>query len=299
MKHHRILVADRNSAFLHKTAEILSSAGIAMVPVDSGAGVIPVCRHEQPDGVLLHVDLGSLPGPEVCHRIKTQIAPCLPVALMFPEEKPNIDEVASRSLADNYLVRPRNRAELLFCVRSLLQMRRFLQERAAASLLAAHDEGQRRGGVSLDVFHTFLGLETHRVERYGFPLAVLSIGVDPMPEDASSWAKTLDSQLGPAIAETIRSCLRDIDVSTALSHRELLVLMPHTDMAGARIAGERICHTVAAQAYHFGRTRIQPTVSIGVACLHGETTPAEDLVDRAKAHRARAAATGGNIVFAG
>lgn len=298
MNTHRVLVADRNATFLEKTAEILASAGINMIPVESGTRVLTLCRHEAPDAVLLHADLTGLPGTEVCQRIKTQLDPSLPVVLMFPEERVNLDELASRCLADNYLVRPLKRTELLFCVRSLLELRRHLQEKAAAALLA-RDEGKRTAMVSLDVFYTFLRLEIQRVERYGFPLAVLSIAIDPLPEEATSWGKSLESQLGPALAEAMRASLRDIDLTTVVSHSELLVVMPHTDLAGARIAAERTCQTIASQSYHFGRTRIQPTVSVGLACVHGEAVAAEDLLEQAKANRARAAQSGGNLVFGG
>jgi diguanylate cyclase (GGDEF)-like protein len=298
MKPHRVLVADRNPTFLEKTSEILSGAGIGMIPIDNGSRVLALCRHEQPDAVLLHVDLPALPGTEVCQRIKTQLDPALPTVLMFPEERPNLEELAARCLADNFLVRPLKRTELLFCVRSLMQLRRHLQEKSAAALVTTRESGRRSSMTSLDVFFTFLRLEVQRVERYGFPLAVLAAGLDPLPEEASTWGRSLESQLGPALAESMRTSLRDIDITAVLSHREMLALMPHTDMAGARIAADRICQTIASQSYHFGRTRIQPTVSVGVCCVHGEAVGCEELIERVKANRARAAAEGGNRVLA-
>jgi two-component system, cell cycle response regulator len=298
MKPQRVLVADRNPAFLEKTAEILASASVGMIPIDNGGRVLTLCRHEQPDAVLLHVDLPALPGTEVCQRIKTQLDAALPVVLMFPEERPNLDELASRCLADNFLVRPLKRTELLFCVRSLVQLRRLLQEKAAAGLAPAPAIG-RGGMVGLDIFFHFLRLEIQRVERYGFPLAVLSVGLDPLPEEASTWGKSLESQLGPALAESMRSSLRDIDLCAVLSHREMLAIMPHTDVDGARIAAQRICQTISAQSYHFGRTRIQPTVSVGLSCVHGEAISSDELIERVKGFRTQASSEGGNRVLTG
>lgn len=298
MGHSRILVADRNATFLEKTAEILLEAGIQMIPVNNGARVLTLCRHDRPEAVLLHVDLPTMPGTEVCHRLKTQLDPTIPVVLMFPDDSPEAAEVAQRSLADNYLIRPLKRAELLFCVRSLVALRTLLQERAAATLSAAPDDQRRSGMVSLDVFHTFLRLEVKRVDRYGFPLTLLDIAIDPLPDADAAWTSALDNQLGPALSEAMRSCLRDIDLTTVISHREMLGLMPHTDTDGAQIAAQRICKTVCAQSYHFGRTHIQPTVSVGVACLHGEGANPEEFLARAKTNRGRAAEAGGNRVQA-
>jgi diguanylate cyclase (GGDEF)-like protein len=297
VSHNRVLVADRNTTFLEKTAEILVGAGIEMIPATNGTRVLTFCRQERPEVALLHVDLAGMPGTEVCHRLKTQLDPTLPVVLMFAEESTSIPEITKRCLADNYLVRPLKRAELLFCVRAALQLRSLLQERAAAVLLTGKDAAGRTSGmVSLDIFHSFLALEIRRVDRYGFPLALIDIHVDPLPEADSTWTGALDSQLGPALSEAMRACLRDIDLTTVISHREMLGLMPHTDKEGSTIAAERIRTTVSAQSYHFGRAHIQPTVSVGVACLHGEGVTPDEFIARAKANRVQSAEAGGNRV---
>lgn len=298
MDHARVLVADRNSSFLKKTGEILSAVDVRMVSVQNGARVLARCRHEQPDLALLHTDLPSMPGTEVCQRIKTQVDPALPVALMFSEESPRAQEIADQCNADNFLVRPLKRTELLYCVRSLLQLRKLLKSQQASASLEGAAERPRSGMVGLDTVTTFLELELRRVDRYGFPLAVAHVGLDPLPEDAGQWSKVLDAQLGPALADAIRSCVRDIDISAMLSNREMLVVMPHTDREGARLVARRICKQVSSQSYHFGRARIQPTTSIGVATLHGERMPADELVKRARANRDRAADAGGNRIVA-
>jgi len=296
MTRNRILVADRNESFLQKTGEILSEAGIQIIPVTNGGRVVSLCQQDLPDAALLHVDLPTIPGAEVCQRLKTQVDPTLPVVLMFSEENRRADEIAEQAKADNYLIRPLKRTELLFCVRAALQLRRLQREVAASVRIETKQAGKPTGMVSLDIFHSFLGLELRRVDRYGFPMSVLDVGVDPLPEDVGVWSKALDDQLGPALTSAIRATLRDIDISAAISSRELLVLMPHTDDEGAALVGNRICRTVAAQAYHFGRARIQPTVSVGVVCVHGERVTPEDLLARANATRTKASGAGGNRV---
>jgi diguanylate cyclase (GGDEF)-like protein len=299
MGHNRVLVADRNNLFLERTGAILSQAGVEMIAASNGNRVLSLFRHDAPDVALLHVDLAGISGTEVCQRIKTQLDPGTPVSLMFPEEQADTSEIATRCMADNYLVRPLKRTELLFCVRSLLQLRHHLKESAAAALLAAKDPaaGSRSSAmVSLDLLRTFLALEIQRVERYGFPLALLAISLDPLPPEAASLGKPLESQLGPTLVEAMRAALRDIDLSAVLGRGKVLVVMPHTDTAGAHIAADRICQAIASQAYNFGRTQIQPTVSVGVACLHGEMATPEELLARVEASRARAAAAGGNRV---
>jgi diguanylate cyclase (GGDEF)-like protein len=299
MDHSRVLVADRNASFLDKTAEILSTAKIQMIGSHNGAKVLTLCRHEQPDAVLLHTDLPGVSGTDLCLQIKTKLEPTLPVVLMFGEDTDRVADVARQCQADNFIIRPLKRTELLYCVRSVLQLRELLRGQAAGARLAGKAPGVRSGMVGLDTFHTFLELEVRRVDRYGFPLSLLSVSIDPLPEDVGQWGKVLDDQLGPALAEAIRSCVRDIDISAALTSRETLVVMPHTDREGGRLVGSRVCETVAAQSYHFGRSKIQPTASVGVACLHGQRAQPDELIARAQALRLRASEAGGNRVNVG
>src|SRR5512142_728227 len=92
--HHRALVADRNNLFLERTAAILSEAGVEMIAASNVSRALCLCRHEAPEVVLLHVDLAGISGPEVCQRIKTQLDPGTPVALMFPEETADTPAIA-------------------------------------------------------------------------------------------------------------------------------------------------------------------------------------------------------------
>jgi diguanylate cyclase (GGDEF)-like protein len=121
--------------------------------------------------------------------------------------------------------------------------------------------------------------------------------VDPLPDEAGEWSTSLSSQLGPALSQTLRTCLRDIDISTVAKPYEILVLMPHTDREGALIVGNRMCKAVSSQSYHFGRLQIQPSVSVGGACLHGEGSTADDFITKAKANMMRAVDAGGGRTF--
>jgi PleD family two-component response regulator len=297
LQYYRALVADRNATFLEKTAEILDSNGIQMIPVNNGRRVLTLCRHEQPDFALLNIDLVGLPGTEACQQVKAQLDPALPIALMFPEDNAEVEKITSQFQADNYLIRPLKQTELLFCARSLLKLRKLLQEKAAGVQIFGRSEERVSGMVSLDMFYTFMRLEILRVERYGFPLSLLYAGIDPLPEDGGAWSNTLNHQLGPTLAQTMRSCLRDIDLSALTSPREMVVIMPHTDSNGARLAADRLCKSISTQAYHFGRVRIQPTLSVGGACLQGDRVVPEDFLALVKSYRDRAAEAGGNRFY--
>jgi len=296
MPHKRILVADGNQKFIEKTREILDAVGIETAAAETGRHALTLWQTERPDGALVNAELASMPGTEVCRRLKAH-DPSAPVVLMFTEERGSLDETAWAHEADNFLVRPIRRKELLHCVRFMLRLRRVLVADQATAALVGDDAKGPLAMVGLDLFHSFLALEIRRADRYGFPLSVLSIGVDPLPPNIpNAWRLSLEKQLGEALTDAIRRCVRDIDVSAALSLEEVGVLMPHTDAHGARIVAERVRQAVARQPYHFGRNKLQPTVSIGIGVIHGERMPAARLLSAAQSRRMQAMHAGGNRV---
>lgn len=291
-----ILVADRNVKFLEKTQAILSEHGWGVLPVQRGNDVLVAYAKERPLGALLNIDLPEIAGADLCARLKRD-DPALPVVLMAVGETPGLDVLARRSGADNFLVRPLKTGELLFCVRSIVRLHGLLPQRGENAAPGDGAAAQKLGVVSAEVFQRFMGLEVRRANRYGFPLAVLSIKVDALPKTFNkAWVQALEDQLRPALSSAIRACVREIDLSTTPDLADTLVLMPHTDIAGAGIVAERIRHRVSHQPYHFGRTKIQPTVSVGVAVTHGERTTDKDLLALSQSRRDRAATNGGNQV---
>jgi diguanylate cyclase (GGDEF)-like protein len=303
--HKRILVADRNRRFLTEAERILAEdANVECICLEGGERVFGVCETERPDGALLGAELPLAAGTEVCQRLKHSM-PQLPVVLMFHEGSEDCAAVSKKHGADNYLLRPIKRKELLYSVREMLRLGHLFGERSASDVLTGDAEssewtsGEEGGAtVSLEVFHRFLRLEILRSDRYGFPLGVLSVATDPLPSDVpETWALSLEKQMGEALAATIRAEVRSIDLSAALSMREMLVLMPHTDAEGAHAAANRIRAAVASQPYHFGRKRIQPTVSIGIGIVHGERMPVPQVLSAAQSRRMQAAHAGGNQVL--
>jgi diguanylate cyclase (GGDEF)-like protein len=99
------------------------------------------------------------------------------------------------------------------------------------------------------------------------------------------------------LALSIRRSLRDTDYPVQFSNDRVLLLMPHTDLAGSLIVARRICERVARATLQSGETIIHPTISVGVAA--GEPSHEynfSDLVRQAQDGLVAAIARGGNRV---
>lgn len=162
---------------------------------------------------------------------------------------------------------------------------------------------QRPGEGILDLttnFYTFahfkevLFVEVKRARRYGFPLALALIAFDPVDGRMDD---ELQGQLMSGLALAIRRSLRDTDYPVQYSNDRVLLLMPHTDLAGSLIVARRICERVAKATLQSGDDIVHPTISIGVAAgAPGREYGFSDLVRKAQDGLTASMARGGNRV---
>lgn len=294
MRRATLLVADRNPRFLEKTQEILEEAGHAMIGVTDGQKARERLVREV-DGVLAHAALPGLSGFALCRLAKEQ-DPTLPVVIMFSAEDPRGEVEARRAGADNWLVRPLKRLELLYVARDILSLRgTYLRaQRIGEERDSAMREAQAAGGdggrlVQFEMFKRLLGIELKRSQRYGFPLALLVASLDstPAPGDRD------------ILASAARSAIRDIDIPVAFAESDVLVVMPHTDLDGARLVAERIRKRVRTAAQRSSSTPTPLTASIGVVCAAGgERLTFASLLAQATRAQKQASRAGGDRIVA-
>jgi diguanylate cyclase (GGDEF)-like protein len=144
-------------------------------------------------------------------------------------------------------------------------------------------------------FKEVLFVEVKRARRYGFPLALAVLAFDPI---AGRMGDRLLSQLMGGLALAIRRSLRDTDYPVQYSADRVLLLMPHTDLAGSLIVARRICERVARASLQADDDEVlHPTISVGVAAGEpGREYGFSDLVRQAQDGLMQAMARGGNRV---
>jgi len=293
MRRATLLVADRNPRFLEKTAEILGEAGHNMISANDGQAA-RLKLTGQLDGLLVHAALPGLSGYALC-RLAKEKDPTLPVVLMFSAEDEQGEVEAKRAGADNWLVRPLKRLELLYVVRDLVALRmtmmraaRNAEERNLARAEAEVGEGPPGSRlVQFELFKRVLGIELKRSQRYGFPLSILLASLD---RDVANGDRDL-------LASAARSAIRDIDIPVAFGESDVLVVMPHTDLAGAQLVAERIRKRVRSSG---ADRRDGTTASIGVVAVDGGQRLAfATLLAQVTRAQRQAARAGGDRIIAG
>jgi two-component system cell cycle response regulator len=209
----------------------------------------------------------------------------LPILLMADDgELPRLAKGLDLG-ANDYLVRPVDRNELLARVRTQIRRKR-LQERLR--------ENYRRS-LSLALTDELTGLYNRR-----YVFAHLNELLARMPEGAIETAVMLfdidhfkqvnDRHGHPAGDQVLRELagralrqVRSVDLVGRLGGEEFIVVMPETSLAGAAIVAERVRAAVAEDLFILpdeGK-KLPVTISIGVAVTGQGTDGLEDLLKRA------------------
>lgn len=112
------------------------------------------------------------------------------------------------------------------------------------------------------------------------PLSVLMLDIDHFKSFNDQHGHAVGDAVLTLVAQTTWKCLRPTDLAARYGGEEILVILPDTPLAGARVAAERVRAAVYSAKLNNLDTRI--SVSIGAATLDGDES-GERLINRADA----------------
>jgi diguanylate cyclase (GGDEF)-like protein len=122
-------------------------------------------------------------------------------------------------------------------------------------------------------FLELLERELARARRYGASLSCVMVDLDHFKEVNDRHGHLIGDQVLVAVADALRRSIRESDVVARYGGEEFVLLLPSTDLTGARDLAER-CRAVIAATQVAGRQGLlSVTASMGVASL----PPAADL----------------------
>jgi len=134
----RVLVADANASVRRILRQWLTALECEMIETDSGREVLELAHgRPSPHVILLDAQLPGMDGYEVCHAIKSDgRLQLIPVIVATSTDSVEEKIRAFDAGADDFLVKPINRAELTVRLRSLLRIYKFNQELIGAESVA-------------------------------------------------------------------------------------------------------------------------------------------------------------------
>jgi len=105
-----------------------------------------------------------------------------------------------------------------------------------------------------------------QADRNGRHLSLIMADVDHFKNVNDTWGHDAGDAVLKWIAKTIVATKRAVDIASRYGGEEIAVLLPETDLAGAREVAERMRKAVESLPVHVAGEEIPVTISLGVAC---------------------------------
>jgi diguanylate cyclase (GGDEF)-like protein len=119
--------------------------------------------------------------------------------------------------------------------------------------------------------------------RYAQPLSLILLDIDRFKTINDSHGHEVGDAVLVHVVEVMKTHLRGVDLFARIGGEEFAVLLPQTDTARALHVAERLRKDLARRVVEVGGTRLQVTVSAGVATLEAADQDLESLLRRADA----------------
>ncbi len=260
-------------------------------------GALPGRNHAL--GSLLELGIGHADAKELLATLPGEVQSCASVLDRDVGPQPDLEALASdaqRALVELNL----EYESVLRRLEDVIQEK----ERVAASLREANQQLEELAATDLltrlpnnRAFFDGITRELARAQRARTPVALLVLDIDHFKRVNDTHGHPAGDEVLRGVADIVRSTLRAGDMPARYGGEEFVVMLPGTDLRGAKIVAERVRQAIERTPLRIDRdTQLSITTSIGAACAPvGDATP-KQLFARADAALYAAKRGGRNVV---
>jgi two-component system, cell cycle response regulator len=280
-----VLVCDDDEHTRNLLRDLCESAGFRVTMARDGAETFEAIQREKPDLLLLDLMMPQKDGFAVLQELRAAAGGAdLPVIILTASG--DLDgKIRGMELgADDFITKPFKLIELQVRMNSALLVREYRKKLQAAEEELAHLRAvdSLTGAGTYSQLKASVDAEIARSRRYGRPAAALLFGFDDYQGLRYQLGREECDEFIGGMGKEIRAALRGPDRLFRLDVDEFVVLLPETDLQGARNAAERlgaIVHKLRAQ----GREgSVEVRIRIGGAVFpHERVHSTEDLLREA------------------
>jgi diguanylate cyclase (GGDEF)-like protein len=289
LKHVLIVDDDDHTRTLLK--DLCESTGYRVSTAEDGQEGLDRIADGRPDLVLLDLMMPRRDGFSVLRTVRENNAWAdLPIILLTAMGDMDGKIKGMELGADDYVTKPFKLVELQTRMNSALMVREYRRRLMAAEEELAHLRAldPLTGAGTYSQLKASLDSELARSRRYGRPAAALLFGFDDYQALRYALGRDRCDQFVARIAQEIRGTLRGADRLFRVDSDEFVVLLPETDLAGAKIAADRLAQIVRGVTAEGRSGVVDPHVRFGGAVFPSEQIrSSEDLLREAnKSYRA-------------
>lgn len=134
--------------------------------------------------------------------------------------------------------------------------------------------------------------EFKKSKRYSNPLALIFVDIDNHDDVMQRYGRPVAQEMLLEVAGVFLCESRDVDAAGRVEEARFMLLLPNTDLAGARIMANRVFENVCGRRVKAPSAEVPIRVSVGIAALPSEEV---DTVDAFAEHALRAMKTAANL----
>jgi diguanylate cyclase (GGDEF)-like protein len=270
-EHARVLVVDDDPEFARFVTVLLEAEGMIVRTLGDATGLLDALEESSPDLLILDVNLPTLSGIDACRMLRT--APrwqALPILFATVAVTPRDRVAAFTAGADDYLVKPVVREELLARVKVRIERARLLRERIEKDALT--------GLLSRGCFLERLASRIADARRHGRPLTVGMIDVDHLKTINDTHGHPVGDRVLAALGHLLSARFRPEDLRGRWGGEEFVLAFPGEGAATAAAVLERVRLEFGALPFEGPAGAFRMTFSGGVAAFPDEGDSAEALL---------------------
>jgi len=298
----KILIVDDRQSSAERIHDCLSGKHAVDVESNPQEGLFRIAEGGY-DLLLLSLDLQEFDALRLCGQVRSlERTRHLPILLMT---EPGDQARLLRGLdlgANDYIVRPIDKNELVARVRSQIKRKRYterLRDSVQTSMELAVTDALT-GLYNRRYMESHVGTLVDRSAARGKSLSVLLLDIDYFKAINDTYGHDAGDDVLRDFSDRLRACIRGIDLACRYGGEEFVVVMPDTDIGVATMVAERIRRRVAGDmfAIHNGQKSIEVTISIGIAARSTPEDTAAMILKRSDEALYRAKRDGRNRVVA-
>ncbi|HYD69177.1 PleD family two-component system response regulator [Azospirillum sp.] len=299
----RVLVLEDSVLDLEKITETLKRDGDHVIPAETCAKALERALNDDLDMVIVSLTLLNEDGLRLCSQLRShERTRQVPILLVVDEGDLNRVAKGLELGANDYVIKPIDRNELLARVRTQIRRKRY-QERLRANYehsLSMALTDSLTGVFNRRYVNAHLPRLLDRAIDNHKPVSVLMFDIDHFKDVNDTWGHDVGDDVLKEVASRASRNLRTFDLVARLGGEEFVVILPDTDDEAARIVAERLRTRIADAPFAVSAPvgEIAVTVSVGVAVGGRLGDTADNLIKRADAALYQAKRSGRNCVVA-
>jgi diguanylate cyclase (GGDEF)-like protein len=123
--------------------------------------------------------------------------------------------------------------------------------------------------------------EFQRAKRFERDISLMMVDLDHFKDVNDTFDHAIGDEVLRHVAAICNSVIRGQDVLARYGGEEFVILLPETDLEGAKQLAIRMCRLVSDRAYETGQMRIPMSVSIGVTSISESDNSYHEILLRA------------------